>query len=80
MAFLVVHEVGQTLSPGVLKLYQNFHKFIVVFQLRINNFNVLLILSKKVTEVHERLLYAFSKDSHGLGLVRRNSPENSISG
>lgn len=58
MTLLRVHEVSQTLCPSVLKFYEDFDKFIIVFQLWVDHFDVLFILLQKVAEVHEALLDA----------------------
>lgn len=44
VAFLAIHEIGQTLSPCILELDEYLDKFYVIFELWINHFNVLLVL------------------------------------
>lgn len=46
-----VHEVCEALRPRILKLNKHFHKFKIVFQLRVYNFNVTLVFPKQEFEV-----------------------------
>lgn len=44
VAFLVVHEIRKALSPSVLKVNKYFNQLNVIFELRVNNLDVLLVL------------------------------------
>ena len=45
VAFFVINKVGQALAPTILEFNQDFYKFDVILELRINNFNILLVFS-----------------------------------
>ncbi len=61
MALFGIKEVCQTLSPCVFVFHQNLNQFLVVLQLRINDFYILFVFSKKIAEVLEALFYSFSE-------------------
>ena len=61
-----VEEVSQTLAPAILELYKDFHQFLVVFELRIDHFDVLVILAKQCLEINERFLDTFGQISDSL--------------
>ena len=46
-----VHEVIETLRPATLILDKNVNQIAIVFQLRVNNFDILIVFSKKLLEV-----------------------------
>ena len=46
-----VHEVIETLRPTTLILDKNVNQIAIVFQLRVNNFDILIVFSKKLLEV-----------------------------
>ena len=78
VAFFVIDEVGQTLAPTVFEFNENFYKFDVVLELRIDNFNILLVFSKKIFEILEGLLYAFCQVADSFRLSWANSSVNSF--
>ena len=65
MAFLMVHEVGETLRPGVLEFYEDFYELDVVLELRVYHLDVLLVLFQELPEVRKCLLDLLSQDSNG---------------
>ena len=70
MTLLVIHEISQTLGPVILELHQDFNQLNIVFQLRINYFDILFILLMEVSEVlatHKGL-----KGARGLLLIDEN--------
>lgn len=64
VTLLVIHKVRQALRPRILKLHQNLNQLNIVFQLWINHFDILFILLKKVAEVLENFLYAYSEGAN----------------
>jgi hypothetical protein len=75
-AFLFVDEVGQTLRPCVLKLYQHFYELHVVLQLRIHHLYVLFVFSEQVSKVLERVFYLLSQVADSFRLERRHLSES----
>lgn len=51
MAFLMIHKVSKPLSPSVFEFNQDFNEFNVVFQLRIDNLDILFVLFEQVSEI-----------------------------
>jgi sporulation-control protein spo0M len=77
--FFRVQEVGQALRPAVFKFNQYLDEFNVIFELRVYDLNVLLILTKKILEVQECLLDALSQVVDCLTLNRADSTVNALS-
>jgi len=78
--FFGVQEVGKALRPTVFKFNQDFDKFNVVFQLWVDNFDVLLILTQKIFEVKESFLDALGQVADCLALNRADSAVDALSG
>ena len=68
-AHLVVQEVAFSLFPGLLIVHKCFDQFWIVFELRVHDLNILLVLPHELSELYEGGSYLFSKFSHCLGLV-----------
>lgn len=79
MAFLMVHEVRETLCPRIFEFYKDLDELVIVLQLRVDDFYVLFIFLQKVAEVHEALLDALREDADCFRLVRTDSPEDAFS-
>ncbi len=56
VALFGIEEVGQSLRPGVLILDQDLNELLIIFKLRVNNLDVLVIFSEEVPEILEALL------------------------
>lgn len=67
------------MRPAVFKFNQYLNKFNVIFELRVYDLNVLLILTKKILEVQECLLDALSQVVDCLALNRADSTVNALS-
>ena len=78
MAFLVVHEVGQALCPGVLKLHEDLDQLDVVLELGIDDLNILLVLLEQVPKVQKRLLDLLGENSNRLRLVGTHSSKDTL--
>ena len=78
--FLRIQEVGQALRPTVFKFNQDFDEFNVVFQLWVDDFDVLLILTEKIFKVQESLLDALSQVADCLALNWADSAVDALSG
>ena len=67
------------MRPAVFKFNQYLDEFNVIFELRVYDLNVLLILTKKILEVQECLLDALSQFVDCLALNRADSTVNALS-
>jgi hypothetical protein len=75
MALFMIHEISQTLRPSILELYQNLNQLNIIFQLWINNFDILFILLKEVAKVLESFLYANSEGTNRFRLMGTDSSD-----
>jgi len=75
MALFMIHEISQTLCPSILELHQNLNQLYIIFQLWINNFDILFILLKEVAKVLESFLYANSEGTNRFRLVGTDSSD-----
>ena len=66
------------MRPAVFKFNQYIDEFNVIFELRVYDLNVLLILTKKILEVQECLLDALSQVVDCLALNRADSTVNAL--
>lgn len=64
IALLAVKEVSQTLTPTILELNEDLNQFDVVLQLRVHDFDVLVVLAQQVFKVIEGFLDSFGKVSY----------------
>ena len=75
-----VEEVGQALAPAVFELDQDLHQLDVVLQLRVDHFNVLVVLAQQRLEVSKRFLDALSQISDGFRLGGADPSKDSFRG
>lgn len=80
MALFVIHKVSQTLRPSILELHQDLNQLDIVFQLWINDFNILFILLEEVSKVLESFLYANGEGANCFRLMGTDSPDDSFRG
>jgi len=77
--FFAIQEIRKALTPAVFKLDEDLDKFYVIFKLRVDYFDVLLIFSEKVFKVLESLFYPFCQTAHRFWLSWADSSEYSFS-
>ena len=78
VALFRVQEVGEALAPAVLVLDEDLDQLLVVLQLGVDHFDILLVFSKKRSEILKTLLNALGQPSHRLRLGGADPPENAL--
>ena len=71
---LAVHKVGQALRPAILELNKHVNKLTVVFELRVNNLNVLVVLAQEKLKVKESLFDTLSQVANRFALRWTDPP------
>ena len=79
VTFFRVQEVREALTPAIFEFYKDFDQLDVVLELRIDYFDVLVVLAQQIFEVVKGFLNSFCQVSYGFTLRGTDPSENAFS-
>jgi len=78
MTLLRVQEICEPLRPCIFILNKYFNKLLIIFELRVDHLYILFVLTEKIAEVLETLLYTLGQAPHCLRLCRGYASINTL--
>ena len=70
MTFFRIQEICEPLCPCIFIFNKYFDKLLIIFELRVDHLYILFVLTEKIAEVLETLLYTLGEAPHCLRLGR----------